>query len=266
MKWLFLLCSCLTCFAQFPYSGTTWKGPATALTPCQLAIGTGYPTNITGYPAYTWWISQCGYTTNAGTATLTDFSANALHLTQATLGNAPIGQSSVWGGFDGVLFGSTTPGSLINNTGFSIPAGNQCEFWCIMSYTNIAGKDRLFHNVSANNVQLWVTKEWSSGNPLTMLADVTSVDVLKPCTNKYVIFDFVFTQGANATAYTNNVQGASGNIGSSSLDSFRLCGGINGNNGLVFSFLEGGWFRTNLTTLVRSNLFYYGTNKYSLPP
>lgn len=266
MKFLALLLTCLPCFAQFPYSGVTWTAPNSALTPCQLAIGTGFPTNIAGYPAYTWWIAQCGYATNAGTATLTDFSGNGLNLTQGTLGNAPHAQSSIWGGFDGVLFGTPAPGTLANNTGFSIPSGNKCEFWCVMSYTNISGSDWLFHDVSAGNTGLAVAKDQLAATKWDMITDVTFNVVSATSTNKYIVYNFVFTQGANTTMYTNNVAGVNVNNGSGGLTSFRLAGGLNANNPMIFSFLEGGWFRTNLTTVGRSNLFYYCTNKYSLLP
>jgi hypothetical protein len=270
MRLLIFLLSASVCFGQLtmqqmqPFFNGSQSAPQT---PCQIALGTGFPTNITGYPAYGWWVSGC-YSTNAGVATLHDYSELGLDLTMVAAGLSPIGGSGSWNGFKDVLFGTPNVNTLTNKTAtIWIPAGNLAEFWCVMAFTNVAGQLWLFHDVSATGTGLAAENDRFSGAKMSLVNNANATEVFAGGTNKYMVFNFVYTSGANATIYTNNVQGVNVNIGGNdTMTSFRLGGGPSGNNPLIFSFLEGGWFRTNLTAAGRLALYQYCTNKYALPP
>lgn len=266
MKWILTLFFASTCFGQLTTQSMQpfFHGTSSTLTPCQVALGSGFPTNIAGYPAYGWWVAGCYFTNGSSVAVLTDYSLNNLDLTNATVGNSPTAQPNVFNGFSGVWMGQTAgTHTLVNTFGTWIPSGNLAEFWCVMSYTNSSNVGTwLFHDVSGNNTGLQVEHFRGASPNLSMNNGATAADAIGPLTNRYALFNFVFTQGANTTIFTNDVQGVNVNIGSGPLASFRLAGGLNANSPMNFSFLEGGWYRTNLTAAGRLALYQYVTNKY----
>lgn len=225
--------------------------------------GNGYPTNILGYPAYGWYIACGGYGTNAGIATWTNLTSTAgLNLTNAYSDGAVQGPTLNGLGTLSFEVGSDAANQSLQNNGYSVASSSEFEVFMVAAITN--GSSRAFWADAGQASFDGMTAGIGlvTGTKFQLYAASAGVNVCDPLTNTWAVFDFVMTGGASSTIYTNNVQGLSGNPGTAGLPhGFEIAPHLQGATMAVAELLT---YRTNLTTALRSNVWWTLKTRYGL--
>lgn len=253
--------------AQLTDSGATFDCIATnnngAVTSAvaTLTVSAPYvlsPTNLPGYAALGWWCVSSNYNTNASTAILPDLSGNHNDLTNmGSVGTWPKRQPALLNGLDVLWF---TSADMLQSI---VPKVEQpFEIAWVCSMTNIGAGNRCFW--SGTNGTTRAEFYNSSGGEIIPYGGNTFSSIGLLPTNKFVVYNSIYN--SSLTAYTNNTAMGGGSSGSAALYGL-IWNARQGDTAFSYEALaEVVLYPTNLTIPVRSNLFYYLTNKYNISP
>jgi hypothetical protein len=249
-----LLLSACACLGQ----AWTFLDPAFV---CQTNVVTGggtggtpfSPTNVPGFPAVTWFVSDDLYT-NGGRQVLPDRSINHYNLTTEVNDYCSIG---TLGSVKTIL--CSTIGSLYNNTTFpTVPQPLEVDM--LFKCTEVGTGDKYYFSSAGGPVFLM-----SGGGTYIYAGQNLSFNSV--VTGIWCMYSTVFSN-SSSKIYTNKVQGVSGNAGTGSLSAFGIpqVGGSSGHAN--FEFLEAVIWSTNLDVTTRASLYNYWYTNYptaSLP-
>ncbi len=215
MKWIFLLCSCLTCYAQFPYSGTTWKAPSSS---------TWYPTNATTGGLEVWadllpaslngTFGGTGGTTHPATdnqfvinwtnwakSSYAWNSDQTLHPTNFVSGGGGSSTSPR------IFFDTATTSRMVG--GLFTPTTNSATIICVVNCTATTGTDFIINDPGGAFIRYNAKSlEISQGTTLTSAATMGT---------GYYVITVVFAGGVSSHIDTNGVNMVTGTAGTANL-------------------------------------------------
>ena len=213
-----------------------------------------YPTNITGYPAYTWFVAHGHF----GDARWTNLSGTVgLDLTNEIVGAVPSLQTNVINSRDALLFdGIDDYLSCVNYT-----SAQPHEVWMVLCDTNNGSGKYYFDCDSFTPTRQYLRNSIYSGYYLNGGAGISATNSL--VTNSWFILSVVLNGGSSAI-FSNNVEIASGNTGANVVGGLVVGNRYTKDTGVNMLLAEMVTFQTNLNSISRSNLTYAWRNKYAI--
>lgn len=225
-----------------------------------LTVSAAYiltPTNITGYPSKAWYVASNVVSGPVGT--WKDLYTNGLDLT-AGGSTRPALNSGALNGLNTLSFnGVSVSGSCMTNTAFS--QSQPWEIAMVVALTNNALGATLMDGSTRNLIR----NDTTDGKSLWMNAGSSSVKTCDIITNKWIVLNAVWN-GASSAIWTNAIAGSSVSPGANSISGLFFGCRSDGANQQAMEVAEVAAYATNLTTALRSNLYYYFTNKYNIAP
>lgn len=263
MKFILSICLALFAFgicAQTPFADVTLAQPDVA-----PAAATFDPTAIAGYPAMGWWKAS-DYTTNAGVATLPDSYTNHWDFTNRGAATGfPTGNPTGLGGKPTMTFDGTSDWLACFQT-MTSPAN--FEWVLVWKETTAANNAYILYpqngdNAAKPNFETGGSGNWQFVNGSTMTANQNDLS------GKWYVVNLISaTSGNMMTNLVSITTDAGANNSGAIASGFSLGSYWFGSPGgyAPFELAEMIWYQTNLSVAVRSNVFWYCTNKYSMTP
>lgn len=235
---------------------------------CDSRIGDGTPTNIVGYPAYTWWIAQCGLSTNGADNEqyLAELSMNGPNGTNNSVkAQWLVTKTNMLNGYDAIL--GPASGSVRFTYCNTYTNSGAAEVVMVTMITNSTDFQNIFCMAKSGASDTTSRSAWVYNGTLALSAPtLVSCMSVTPIINKWSVLNFIFN-GANSTIYTNNVAGATVSPGANAGKGlFLFCSSQGGTSPYSGHTAEIITYRTNLSTAARTTLFNYLTNKYKITP
>jgi len=230
--------------------------------------GLFFPTNLPGgFAASGWWEPSRGaYVTNGGIATLPNLTSigTAYDLTNSAGSTSPIREPSQLNGLATVYFAGATVRLSCDRWTNSSAFGSGYEAFIVMSHTNTSS-GTFFGGLVGSPGTNW---DFAVASSLLAVRQNSSIASTILLTNRYAVFDVVFSNATASVIYTNNVIGKPGNSGvSTNAYGLRVGADFQPANGLRFSLAALVTFTNQiLTASARSNMFFYFTNRFNLSP
>jgi hypothetical protein len=204
-----------------------------------------------------WWVSQ-DYVTNSGIGTLPDRWTNSWHLTNA-VASCPTSNPTGLNGMRTLHFQVGATAQHLESLSYT--SSQPHEVFLMLKLTPQMDSTR--YVFSSANSGARNDYDYRGATGLIELYAGSQLQRASAFTNTWAVHHVVFN-GNSSGIYTNNVEQVAGAGGSQACNGFTLGARHDGASLQTFDFAEAITYSSTLTSLQRSNVFFYLTNKFGI--